>query len=129
MLGQHGANRSIVSIDYCDLCGHKDTRLSCGISRHGAVAVQMVRRHIEHRGGSTTQRGAGLQLIARQLDDIELPTGTQQIQCWFSEIAAYASINTGLTCHLAYESSYRAFTVGAGNSNHRNTGRIGLQRE
>ena len=72
-LGTAGQSHAggIVGIEYREVIGLlilKDARLGVGVGLEGAVAVEVVRRDVQHHGNFRTKRLDRLQLEARHLE-------------------------------------------------------------
>ncbi len=93
--------------------------LAAAVAGQIRIAVQVIRRHVQHRRRTAVQRRGGLQLIAGQLQHVQLGAGSQKIQCRLAEVAARAHLEAGALRHVGEQHCHGALAVGAGDPDHR----------
>src|SRR5690606_27584603 len=92
----------------------EDPPLGRDIALHAAVAVQVVGRDIGQDGDVGGEAGGQVQLIAGDLDDIDLDLGgRRQGQDADAEIAADGDLEPGLFQHPADQGGGGGLAVGA----------------
>ncbi len=112
----------VIAIDYGVCATAENTMLGLVVVLQTAVTIQVICRHIEHRGDGEPKAVRSLQLEAGQLQHVELALRCQQIQGRQAEITAYAHVKACLCSHGAEQCRHGGFGVGTGDAHHGRTG-------
>jgi hypothetical protein len=114
----HGHREGVVAVQHARAAIDEDALLRRGIPGHRVVAVEVVLRQVEHRGGVERERGRGLQLVARKLHDPRLHAGragrVERVQHRLADVAHGLRTQAGGARHLAGERRHGRLAVGAG---------------
>ena len=93
------------------------------VALQAAVAIQMIRRQVEHAGHRQAQFAGALKLKTRQLQHIQLDPIVQHIQRRRTQVAAHGDPTSGPAGHGADQFRDRGLGVGAGDADDRRPGR------
>ena len=121
----HGRHPRIIPIQQPHLGPPEQTGLGRRVGLQAGVAIEVIGRDVEDRGHPWPQGPGGLQLKARQLKDIELDGGIEELQGRFAQIAAHGGTQPAGPGHLPHQGGDRALAVGAGDGHHRGLDRPG----
>ncbi len=112
---RHGPHAGVVGVDHRRPAAVEDARLGGGIVLEGVVAVEVVGRDVEHARHRRVQRVGGLELVARQLEHVEVGhRAFEQVEGRFAEVAARNRAAARRVRELGQQRRDRALAVGAG---------------
>ncbi len=115
---RHGHHQRVIEVDHRRVAAREDARLGGRIAGQVRVAIQVIGRHVQHRRGTAVQRAGRLQLVAGQLEHVQLGAGGEQIERRLAEVAADPHLQSRALRHVGEQGRHGALAVGAGDPDH-----------
>ncbi len=120
---RHRRDQRIVGVEHGGAAAPEDARLRGGVIGDRVVAIEVIGRYVQHRGGLERERFGRIELVARQLQDVELRARVEQLERRLAEVPADARAPAGALRHAAEQGRDRALAVGAGDADDRSARR------
>ena len=131
--GDRGALRhrhapGIIAVQHPSAAVAEDARLGSRVVFHRVVAVEVVLREVQHRRRGEGERRRGLELVAGELDRVELGVTVrlavgERIQHRQADVAGGDGAPPGASSHRRDERGDGGLAVGSGHADHRGSGR------
>ena len=121
---RHGAAEHIVLIEHLHAVAGKNRCLAVRVIQQILIAVEVVFRDIQHRGGVGAQAAHALQLKAGQLQhkrlrpDAAVFDVAQRVQHRQADIAGHHGVQPGVLAQMPHQRGHRGLAVRAGDGDH-----------
>ena len=116
---RHAHDDLVVEVDDRGRRALEDARLGRGVLGEVAVTVEVVGRHVQHRGRLRLQRPGRLELVRGELEHVHRRRrALEQVERGLAEVAADAHLEPGGLRKRADQRRDRALAVRAGDADH-----------